>query len=306
MFPPQRPEEYDYHVFKAIITADPIENPTDCIVVVIFSDLCNLSFIRLSKDATWIKVDFQTILQFETFVDVFYYEDRFYAIHVSRILISFDVIDSVIMDVKLIADNSPPIKDEDGYYEYEDEDANDEEEEENTDHDNNDNDNTDADDEEDDDSDNNNDSDDDGYYYADGNTKKYLVKTQEGELWLTVRCFRRNPINHEFKRITTKIKTYKLDYKESSWVEIESLGDVALFLGDNSSIWVVASSFLGCRPNYIYFTHDYDTFNYFSDGPSDLGIYHVESGEIEWHYTIDATSIAKMSERPPIWVVPTI
>ncbi|GMN56658.1 hypothetical protein TIFTF001_025773 [Ficus carica] len=34
LFPPPCPEEWDYHVFKAIITADPIENPTDCIVVI--------------------------------------------------------------------------------------------------------------------------------------------------------------------------------------------------------------------------------------------------------------------------------
>lgn len=38
-------------------------------------------------------------------------------------------------------------------------------------------------------------------------------------------------------------------------VEVQSIGDDALFLGDNSpSVSVLASNYPGCQPNCIYFT----------------------------------------------------
>ncbi|GMN23649.1 hypothetical protein TIFTF001_040480 [Ficus carica] len=80
---PLEPYEYDYHVFKTIITADPLEIPNNCIVPVIFSDMYYLSFIRLGKDTAWIRVDVRTVLQFETFHDITYYNDRFYDVHFS-------------------------------------------------------------------------------------------------------------------------------------------------------------------------------------------------------------------------------
>ena len=40
------------------------------------------------------------------------------------------------------------------------------------------------------------------------------------------------------------------------WEEINSLGENALFWGDNASISVDASKFPGIRANYIYYTGD--------------------------------------------------
>ncbi|XP_058217554.1 F-box protein At2g26160 [Rhododendron vialii] len=40
------------------------------------------------------------------------------------------------------------------------------------------------------------------------------------------------------------------------WVEINSLGDDALFLGDNYSLSVTASNFPGCQANCVYYTDD--------------------------------------------------
>ena len=87
---------------------------------------------------------------------------------------------------------------------------------------------------------------------------------------------------------------------------MNSLGDISLFLGDNSSISIIWSKFSGCQSNCIYFTHDFDTVEYGTNALSDLGVYYVESGKIELHYRIDESLIANMSDQPPIWVVPTI
>ncbi|KAF4382285.1 hypothetical protein G4B88_011614 [Cannabis sativa] len=55
-----------------------------------------------------------------------------------------------------------------------------------------------------------------------------------------------------------KGKVLKLDLdgdRGGKWIEKKSLGDIALFIGDNSSIAVLASEF-NIQPNCIYFTHD--------------------------------------------------
>lgn len=104
-------------------------------------------------------------------------------------------------------------------------------------------------------------------------------------------------------------RVFRLDFEgvKGKWVEIKSLGEASLFLGDNSSISVLASNFAGCQPNCIYFTHDEDglldtLFNIVS--VCDLGIYEVESKSFKFHYTMDLAAL-KMARRPPIWVVPT-
>lgn len=104
--------------------------------------------------------------------------------------------------------------------------------------------------------------------------------------------------------MTKKIEVFKLSVDELRWVEIKSLGDVALFLGDNnSSISVMASNFVGCEfGNCIYFTHDKDTLPLGIHGPSDMGVCDLESQRIS-SFAIDAEIIAKM-QGAPIWVVP--
>ncbi|PON51037.1 hypothetical protein PanWU01x14_218950 [Parasponia andersonii] len=48
---------YDYHVYKALITADPLANPNECVVVVIFGGCRELAFIRIAQDKTWTKMN---------------------------------------------------------------------------------------------------------------------------------------------------------------------------------------------------------------------------------------------------------
>lgn len=60
-----------------------------------------------------------------------------------------------------------------------------------------------------------------------------------------------------------KVATYIPDpigsiLRSLPWIEMKNLDDNALFLGDNSSISILASNFPGCQRNSIYFSHDKD------------------------------------------------
>ncbi|KAL5567979.1 hypothetical protein UlMin_024554 [Ulmus minor] len=130
---------------------------------------------------------------------------------------------------------------------------------------------------------------------------RYLVESY-GELLLVERYWN----NFESDHITVKFKIFKLNLDGLRWVKIKSLGDVALFLGNNSSLSVIASNFDKCQPNCIYFTHHEDELGYGPHGPSDMGIYNIESGSFTWNFTMNLDVIAKMDERPPIWLLPKI
>ena len=87
------------------------------------------------------------------------------------------------------------------------------------------------------------------------------------------------------------------------WFEIESLGELALFLGDNSSISVLASNFPGCKPNCIYFTHDEDGLISWDDVITAIGVYNLEYKQMELHFGGTTFSSKK---GLPIWIVPTL
>lgn len=86
---------------------------------------------------------------------------------------------------------------------------------------------------------------------------------------------------------TLKFKIFKLSFDKCEWIEKETLGDVALFVGDNSSISILASNLPRCMRNCIYFNHDFDRVTVGSKPIADFGIYNVES-----------QTISKPSEKP--------
>ncbi|XP_004309234.1 PREDICTED: F-box protein At2g26160-like [Fragaria vesca subsp. vesca] len=134
-------------------------------------------------------------------------------------------------------------------------------------------------------------------------SKKYLVYSNEKDLLLVHRH-----MEEVDARRTLKFVIYKLNFNKRKWIEINTLGDAALFVGDNSSFLVSASSFRGCIPNCIYYSHDSNNLDVRlgPDGPHDFGVYDVEN---KGFLTIDTTHVStlvKMSEQPPIWILPTI
>ncbi|XP_062093446.1 uncharacterized protein LOC133799446 [Humulus lupulus] len=80
---------YYFHIYKALITYDPLANPDECIVIVIFSDVNELSFIRLSHNGgpqTWIKIEPNFFSE-----DILFYNDLFCAVTGDGNLRSFDL-----------------------------------------------------------------------------------------------------------------------------------------------------------------------------------------------------------------------
>ncbi|VVA38443.1 PREDICTED: F-box [Prunus dulcis] len=83
-------------------------------------------------------------------------------------------------------------------------------------------------------------------------------------------------------------------------VEVKSIGDEALFVGDNHSISILASNFPRCQPNSIYYADDYIS-NYPSlegDEAYAMGIFNLGDGTITQHYSLHSNS------QRAIWVVP--
>ncbi|XP_043708185.1 F-box protein At2g26160-like [Telopea speciosissima] len=81
---------------------------------------------------------------------------------------------------------------------------------------------------------------------------------------------------------TVNFEVYKLDLGEGNWVEVDNLGDRAVFVGYNDSFSVSASEFPGCRGNCIYFTDDYfEGYNRQKHGALDMGIFDLGDGTVE-------------------------
>ena len=91
------------HVFKAMITADPLTNPDQCMVMVILSNH-KLAFIRPAKDTTWTSINSE---QFGVVEEILYCNDQFYVLTCGGKLESFRITESSILDVRLVTNNHP-------------------------------------------------------------------------------------------------------------------------------------------------------------------------------------------------------
>ncbi|XP_034203893.1 putative F-box protein At5g55150 [Prunus dulcis] len=194
----------EYFVYKAAISADPISNANDCIVVVIYGPSYELAFIRLG-DSKWT-----------------YFDGSCY----------------IFEDIAQIGDKNLYIK-------------------------------------------------------------AYLVGSNEEELLLvhrystfTCQC-----------RVTNGFRLFKMDDDKYTWIEKNDLGDFALFVGDNSSISVVASKIQGCESNCIYFYDDNDLTKR-DRSFTDFGVYNIKSQRILKPARI--MTLMKKLKQPPIWFLPSV
>ncbi|KAF4361823.1 hypothetical protein G4B88_015951 [Cannabis sativa] len=89
------------------------------------------------------------------------------------------------------------------------------------------------------------------------------------------------------------------------WLEKKSLGDIALFVGDNSSIAVLASKF-NIQPNCIYFTHHHTGLATKIARNCDLGVYNLENQTFKFNYNLPSTIFHMICKRHPIWIEPPI
>ncbi|VVA23772.1 PREDICTED: F-box [Prunus dulcis] len=82
--------------------------------------------------------------------------------------------------------------------------------------------------------------------------------------------------------LTDSFKVYKVvfDDKDGSivhQVEVESIGDEALVVGDNHSAPVLASNFPGCQPNSVHYTKDLLKRQHPDGRPFDMAVNNLEN-----------------------------
>ncbi|XP_060204805.1 F-box protein At2g26160-like [Lycium barbarum] len=103
--------------------------------------------------------------------------------------------------------------------------------------------------------------------------------------------------------VTTTFQVFKLDIDAGTLIQIQDLGDRALFLGSNASLSVQASQFPGIKPNHIYFTDNDNASPVYNEGDGlDMGVFDVGDGSIKAHY--EGVSVSLVC--PPAWVTPTL
>lgn len=141
----------------------------------------------------------------------------------------------------------------------------------------------------------------------------YLVADSIGEsLFIVVR------ISRAVKRIldkpndirrTLSFKIYETVLEETGQytkkpVEVESLGDRVFFLGQNSSMLVIASEYPGLKGNCIYFTDDYLEAHLYESprgiGCVDLGVFNMEDRTIKPLFR----DRLHPTFSPPVWIAP--
>ncbi|XP_024164554.1 probable F-box protein At1g44080 [Rosa chinensis] len=269
-------ESHWFMVFppKVILSADPIANPDNYMVVAVYDRVSRIAFIKGGQTIwTYLEV-------YSFFTDAIFYKRKVYAVGQWGRIKSFDV-NSKPVEESLLAHG--------------------------------------------------------GYRFSCHAHKGYLVETTKGDL-LHVRRFLKQkdvPRDHYFhyednEFWTESFKVYKVvfDGRDKSiveQVELKSIGDEALFVGDNHSMCVLASNFPGCQPNSIYYTDDLielgevrlvddgsidmdDIFSLvkledetISNGPSDMGIFNLEDGSITQHYSLNPWH---RNIPPAIWIMP--
>ncbi|XP_056692532.1 F-box protein SKIP23 isoform X2 [Spinacia oleracea] len=123
--------------------------------------------------------------------------------------------------------------------------------------------------------------------------KVYLL-VSFGDLLMV--CRHKRCINYEieddpddFSYQTIDFEVYKLNLGTKNWKRVNELDDVALFVGDNTSMSVRASNFSNCKSNCIYFTDDEWQFWDASEvkGGHDMGLFNMTKKKIETIYEGD-------------------
>lgn len=141
-----------------------------------------------------------------------------------------------------------------------------------------------------------------------GGDKKFLVESN-GELLLVDKYLSfdyQSPgiydtIDHEFYGLgcerAVKFNVYKLDEEGKEWLELKSLGDRVLFLGDDCAFSALASDLSISKGNCIIFRDDSFNENAQENG---IGVFHLGDDRIS--PLSDYPRYSKLFWPPPNWV----
>ncbi|KAK8609592.1 hypothetical protein V6N13_062037 [Hibiscus sabdariffa] len=131
-------------------------------------------------------------------------------------------------------------------------------------------------------------------------SKKHLIESTAGELMM-VECKGEwqpegSGYSHRFD-----FKVWRMEDEGRKWMEMESLGDSAIFINHTISLSVVASDFPGCRPNCIYYTST--ILRALCSLP--FVVCNMETRSPMTVYMEDYASLTELEKRSPIWIVPS-
>ncbi|PRQ20039.1 hypothetical protein RchiOBHm_Chr7g0223801 [Rosa chinensis] len=152
--------------------------------------------------------------------------------------------------------------------------------------------------------------------YMRSSSQSYLVESTKGEL-LHVRRFLK--VQREWDQLTMPVtftfKVYKMVFDDNGYVvqqvELKTLGDETLFVGDSQSMSISASRFSWCQPNSIYYTSDSITVeddyrNFNSCCQCDMGIFNLEEGTTTPLQCYPQHSSEEYRLKPATWILPPI
>ncbi|KAK3120516.1 hypothetical protein QOZ80_9AG0689230 [Eleusine coracana subsp. coracana] len=148
----------------------------------------------------------------------------------------------------------------------------------------------------------------DGFYYAAFNCVRscYLVVSRTGKL-LMVRWI--VPVEYYSPQDSTKqmtLKVFEADFEMSRWLEVESIGDEALFVSSNCSKAIKAPSHCGCiQGDRIYFIDDgfmFYPFRSASSKPRNCGVYDMRSKSV---HPIALGKVRIRDQSKALWFFPT-
>ncbi|KNA10410.1 hypothetical protein SOVF_144650 [Spinacia oleracea] len=118
----------------------------------------------------------------------------------------------------------------------------------------------------------------------------YLLESF-GDLLMVFRCkkevlYENRRHNQDIFYLTTHFKVYKLNLSTRNWKEVNELGSVALFVGNDTSMSVCAPEISNCKSNSIYFTYDEWDFRDAATlkGGHDMGLFNMTNKELETVY----------------------
>ncbi|XP_038704802.1 F-box protein SKIP23-like [Tripterygium wilfordii] len=130
----------------------------------------------------------------------------------------------------------------------------------------------------------------------------YLVGSAD-ELFLVMRFLdSRYDSDFRLSHRTRRFDVLRIDRSEqlAQWNVVTDVGERAFFVGQNESVYFMASEYRECMGNCIYFTSNADRMT-FNDhlGEYDAGIYKLSDGTIE-----SLPPCPRNLWPPPIWVTP--
>ncbi|KAK9919441.1 hypothetical protein M0R45_028033 [Rubus argutus] len=133
-----------------------------------------------------------------------------------------------------------------------------------------------------------------------------FCNTRDGkDLLMVERCCNWEDLDNLQRRFASEFKVFRFNFDKGEWIEKKTLGDdVAVFIGENLSVSVVASNFPGCKRNCIFYNHDFDFMNW-NDELHDCGVYDMETKSISKPYSEHVMTLLGMTNQSPIWFTPT-